>query len=248
MWGTALEEKIVGGSYAAEGEFPFVVSLIILLPVGVYEMPQHGLCGGVLYNERIVITAAHCIEDYLFIDASLGTNGLFTANPIDVIKTIPHENYDASLKSNDIALLLLSRDVEFNDYVQPICLPNVADSENEQTIAMGWGHTQEGGGISVMLQKATVPIIDREKCREMSGYFLDETMICAGYPEGITDACNGDSGGPLVIQRDGHFELVGVVSHGTGCARKNKPGVYADAYYFKEWIITTARELQEQIP
>merc|ERR1711915_922947 len=66
---------------------------------------------------------------------------------------------------------------------------------------------------------------------------LGEDILCAGLQEGGKDACQGDSGGPLVQEReDGSFNLVGVVSAGIGCARRDIPGLYADVESHLSWI------------
>lgn len=57
-------------------------------------------------------------------------------------------------------------------------------------------------------------------------------MFCAGYEDGKRDACTGDSGGPLLL--DG--KLFGVISWGTKCAEKMKPGVYTLVPSVKQWI------------
>lgn len=57
-------------------------------------------------------------------------------------------------------------------------------------------------------------------------------MLCAGNARGGKDACQGDSGGPMAT-RD---TLVGVVSWGVGCGRREFPGVYANVAYLREWI------------
>lgn len=68
----------------------------------------------------------------------------------EVEQSIVHPDYDPDSKDkhNDIALLRLSRPVELNEYIQPVCLPlaNVRSTinTNEQLVVSGWGRTLQG--------------------------------------------------------------------------------------------------------
>ena len=54
---------IVGGSAAKKGEIPWQVLI--------ENMNNAEICGGVIINEKFVLTAAHCTELFRNIDASM---------------------------------------------------------------------------------------------------------------------------------------------------------------------------------
>uniref|UniRef100_A0A8C3FUB7 Peptidase S1 domain-containing protein n=1 Tax=Chrysemys picta bellii TaxID=8478 RepID=A0A8C3FUB7_CHRPI len=95
------------------------------------------------------------------------------------------------------------------------------------------------------LQKLQVPIIDSKTCRNLyltnmhnrpPNRNIQDDMICAGYAEGMRDACNGDSGGPMACIVGDVWVLAGIVSWGEGCAIKNRPGVYSRLTSYQSWI------------
>merc|ERR1712228_937949 len=103
----------------------------------------------------------------------------------------------------------------------------------------GWGTTTEGGSTPSSLMDVTVPIVSDQECRDAYGQNdVDDSMICAGLPEGGKDSCQGDSGGPLACSDTGSTYLAGIVSWGYGCARPSYPGVYCDVASFDDWIET----------
>jgi secreted trypsin-like serine protease len=108
---------------------------------------------------------------------------------------------------------------------------------------VGFGTTSEGGDLPDTLQEAQVPITTDAYCGGAYSDFDPQTMVCAGFPQGGVDTCQGDSGGPM-YGRDatGTLKVVGATSFGEGCARPNKPGVYARVgdTVLREWIRSQA--------
>lgn len=88
---------------------------------------------------------------------------------------------------------------------------------------IGWGNTRFKGDASPTLLQVSVPITNNAVCIQSVTDPLKQ--VCAGFDKGGKDSCQGDSGGPLIIElNDGTFELIGIVSFGSGCAQAGRPG------------------------
>ena len=64
----------------------------------------------------------------------------------------------------------------------------------------------DASSTSSVLKAAQVPLISSDLCNSEQVYgntLSSDSMICAGYREGGTDACKGDSGGPLACKVGG---------------------------------------------
>uniref|UniRef100_A0A8C8R707 Enteropeptidase n=1 Tax=Pelusios castaneus TaxID=367368 RepID=A0A8C8R707_9SAUR len=234
-----INGKIVGGSDAKEGAWPWVVSLFF------NGMPT---CGASLISDEWVVSAAHCVYGRNLIPSHWkAVLGLYNSwnltypqtviQEIDQIVINPH--YNKRTKDSDIAMMHLQFKVNYSDYIQPICLPEA----NQQFLPginysiAGWGSTTNHGSPSTILQEAEVPHITNEKCQQqLPEYNITENMICAGYEEGGIDSCKGDSGGPLMYQDNNRWLLAGVISFGYQCGLPQRPGVNVRVTQYLDWI------------
>ncbi|MDG4819311.1 MULTISPECIES: serine protease [unclassified Micromonospora] len=224
--------NVVGGTPAAQGEFPFMVRL----SMG---------CGGALYSPTLVLTAAHCVSRTganTSITATLGVVDLQSASRITVRSNYVYRAPGYNGNGKDWALIRLATPVT-GLATLPIATSGAYDS-GTFTVA-GWGAAREGGAQQRYLLKATVPFVSDSVCNaNYGGDIIPAEEICAGYASGGTDTCQGDSGGPM-FRRDASnaWIQVGIVSWGNGCARPNYPGVYTQVSYFASAIASAAASL-----
>ena len=156
-----------------------------------------------------------------------------------VVRSYIHESYNSNTFENDIAILELNGDINYDNAAQPVCIPSTDVTAGTSVRVSGWGTLSSGGSSPSKLQEVTVNIIADSDCSKSSAYgseFKPNSMVCAGVDVGGKDSCQGDSGGPLVENKSGKHYLDGVVSWGYGCAVAGKPGVYTRVYKYKTWI------------
>ncbi|XP_021234101.1 transmembrane protease serine 9 isoform X1 [Numida meleagris] len=231
--------RIVGGTEASRGEFPWQVSL--------RENNEH-FCGAAILTEKWLVSAAHCFtefQDPAMWAAYAGTTSISGADSsavkLGIARIIPHPSYNTDTADYDVAVLELKRPVTFTKYIQPVCLPHAGHHfpTNKKCLISGWGYLKEDFLVKPeFLQKATVKLLDQALCSSLYSHALTDRMLCAGYLEGKIDSCQGDSGGPLVCEESsGKFFLAGIVSWGIGCAEARRPGVYTRVTKLRDWIL-----------
>ncbi|XP_045533414.1 chymotrypsin-2-like [Pieris brassicae] len=109
-----LVPKIVGGTEAAEGEFPYLASLRVYD----YRNVLTHFCGSSIISHWFVLTAAHCMLDYPKdrIEVVVGTNDFWSGGAkYKIDKYINHENYNKTSFANDISLILVNRQIQLGE-------------------------------------------------------------------------------------------------------------------------------------
>uniref|UniRef100_A0A2K6CML5 Transmembrane serine protease 9 n=1 Tax=Macaca nemestrina TaxID=9545 RepID=A0A2K6CML5_MACNE len=232
----AALSRIVGGSAAGRGEWPWQVSLWL-------RRREHR-CGAVLVAERWLLSAAHCFDIYgdpKQWAAFLGTPFLSGAEGQleRVARIYKHPFYNLYTLDYDVALLELAGPVRRSRLVRPICLPEPVPRppDSARCVITGWGSVREGGSMARQLQKAAVRLLSEQTCRRFYPVQISSRMLCAGFPQGGVDSCSGDAGGPLACREpSGRWVLTGVTSWGYGCGRPHFPGVYTRVAAVRGWI------------
>ncbi len=230
------DSRVVGGRSVSVAEHPWTVALSSRERFGDARSGQ--FCGGAVVGPRTVLTAAHClstrvlgvsrqeVSDLRVISGREDMTGeAGRETPVTDVWVNPE--HDPQTNAGDVAVLTLAEPLTGVEAIEPAPPGDDAYAPGTPATVYGWGDTRGDGRYADTLHGARVRVLPDRVCADAypgsaAGTYRSASMLCAGLPEGGRDACQGDSGGPLVA--DG--QLVGLVSWGTGCGERGRPGVY----------------------
>jgi secreted trypsin-like serine protease len=227
--------------YVKEGSWRATQSLLEL---------GHSFCSGTIVGPRVIVTAAHCVQELInnnqkggpllpkpenFIvhfDAKIAKEG----NYVRAEKVIPHPDWSPSQtlspfplgKPHDIGVVILAEDIP--DDMRPVKIadPSVKVKDLPAVLA-GFGVTKDRNNN------------DTGILRTLTSVFTAENGNAARVTHGtwFKGICAGDSGGPAYIDVGGELQLVGAASTGAeipilGCAGANSNST--DVRHYKAWI------------
>jgi len=239
-----LRTHISGGEKVFPGQFPWLA----LLELQHKTTSQPNFCGATLITIRHLITAGHCVESYDVSSARLGAHDrqIRSAHEqVFLVKNVHlHEDYAprGELPEQDLAILELDRDVQFSDWIYPICTPGFDDYyANNTAEVVGWGLTNASkSSESDVPKRADIKIIESNyRCTRKLGSDIHMDFGSWFCGESVTgNSCMGDSGGPLICRNaEEKFTICGVVSGGIGCKEEDqRASIYTRTHYYREWI------------
>ncbi|ERL93372.1 brachyurin [Dendroctonus ponderosae] len=227
--------RIIGGSVAARGAFPYQAALII---------NGNSFCGGSIISNQWVLTAAHCVDTATSVQLILGAhNPRTTVNEPTQVRLasdgrVVHADWNRNTLQYDIALLRAAGIPVGAAGISAVALAPASSGTfaGSTAVLSGWGRTSDlSNSIADELNTVQLQILSNAVCQNTFGSSIADQHICTSG-SGRVGACNGDSGGPLVV----NGVEVGVVSFGSVLCSVGLPTAYARVSYFRNWITSNS--------
>ncbi|HWT90078.1 MAG TPA: trypsin-like serine protease [Solirubrobacterales bacterium] len=240
--------SIIAGRAATIEEFPS------LAYIEAHEGKSGFACTGTVVAPRVILTAAHCVEDiergrftpanqYAVATGTTAPGKAIGTNVFRVVETHVFPGFDPGNLRGDAGILVLDRPTA----APPIALAGAGDAalyEGGATIQLaGWGLTKANATDGPGSLRATSMVVQRpsfckQKTRDYYPPYSAAGQLCTlDVPARRSGGCYGDSGGPAIGQRaDGTPVEVGIISTGGPFCSTKLPNVLIRADFIAPWV------------
>jgi secreted trypsin-like serine protease len=242
------QASIVGGRAGSIAEFPFLSYIEA-------DEDEHGFaCTGTVVAPRVVLTAAHCVEnldrgdltpagDYALATGVTSPEEAKPENIFRVAEAHVFPGFDPGTLHGDAGILILDRPT-----TAPVLgLAGAGDAAlyaGGATVQLaGWGLTRANAKEGPSGLRTTSMVVETASfcAAKTRGYFSpfspSAQMCTLDLPGKKSGGCFGDSGGPTIGQRpDGTPVELGVISTGGDFCSTKRPNVMTRADLVSGWV------------
>jgi trypsin len=246
--GGGARASIINGRTATIAEFPSLA----------YIQAQEGktgfACTGTVVAPRVILTAAHCVEDlergrftpagnFAVATGTTSPGQALRENVFRVVDTHVFPGFDPGNLRGDAGILVLDRPTA----APPIPLAGAADAAfyagGATAQLAGWGLTRPNVQRGASSLQATTMVVQppsacQQRTRRHYPSFSPAGQLCAlDVPAGKSGGCYGDSGGPAIgLRPDGSQVQLGVISTGGPFCNTKLPNVLTRADFIAPWV------------
>jgi len=248
--GGGAQASIVGGTTASSEEWPWAAYIIA------FDKKGEGFsCSGTVIAPKLILTAAHCVEDivtgkktplpeYLVVTGSNDVRDRFHRRISKVRRAIVYPDFNRFKVHGDAALLELKKRTK----APALALATETDAAllepDTLTQIAGWGLFGPLRNLkrTPVLRRGATFVQQRLYCRNHARayypFFNYSSQLCTITPPGFSiGTCHGDSGGPaLAFREDGTPVQIGITSLGAPNCDTHLPDIFTRVDTIYPWL------------
>jgi secreted trypsin-like serine protease len=259
--GGGAQASIIRGTPASIADFPSLAFIAAENDDG-----DGFACTGTVISPRLVLTAAHCVEDlsfggftpapdYLVVTGRSSPGQSGSGEVFEVSATHVFPGFDPGTTHGDAALLVLAAPTA----APAIPLATAADSAlylgGAEVLLAGWGLTSPNARSGPeSLRSTSNVVLNPVACKQRTRpyyppYSTARQMCTTDPPDRANGGCFGDSGGPVIARRaDGSPVEIGIVSTGGPRCSTKLPNIFTRADLISAWAAEWVAAIETGAP